>query len=79
MGNFFIVIGSFVLVYLVLATLLGFPQLSDFLPVGIFDDKPEGEFYKIVKTEGPDKGLIIVNACSIALIFIGLAIKYFFK
>lgn len=79
MGSVLIIIGALLLAYSALAALLGLPQLSDFLPVGMFDAKSEGRFYKIIETEGPDKGFILMNVCSVGLVLIGLLINYFFK
>lgn len=80
MGNFLVVIGLLILAYTVIAMIAGFPQISDFVPVGLFDSgSTKDGFYKIVATQSADKGPWVVSAIGGILIGAGLIINYLFK
>jgi len=76
MSYFLIIFGSAIICYTVVAYYLGFPQLSDFLPVGFFEGRSGEQFYKVVTLDESDKGPWIVIGLGVALILLGLYIKY---
>jgi hypothetical protein len=80
MGNFLIVIGLLILSYTVIALFTGLPQVSDFLPVGFFDDSSTADsFYKVVNTQSSDKGPWVVSAIGIIFLGAGFVCNYFFR
>jgi hypothetical protein len=76
MSYFFMIFGSVIICYTVVAYYLGFPQLSDFLPVGFLEGKSGEQFYKVEPLDKPDKGPWLVIGLGAALILFGLYIKY---
>ncbi|WP_419812818.1 hypothetical protein [Bacterioplanoides sp.] len=76
MSIYLIIIGTAIICYTLAAYFFGLPQLSDFLPVGFFSERPEGQFLKVVSTESPDKGPWLVFMLGVAFVLLGLGIKY---
>ncbi len=76
MSLYLIIIGIAIICYTWAAYYFGLPQLSDFFPIGFFGEKPEGQFYKIVPTENPDKGPWLVIGLGAFFVLLGLGIKY---
>jgi hypothetical protein len=76
MSYILIIFGGAIICYTVVAYYFGFPQLSDFLPVGFFEGKSDEQFYKVVPSDKPDKGLWLVIGLGAALTLLGLYLKY---
>jgi hypothetical protein len=76
MNYFLIIFGGAIILYTLVAYYFGFPQLYDLLPLGFFDGKSDEEFYKVVPSDKPDKGPWIAIGLGVALILLGLYIKY---
>ncbi len=71
-----IIFGCVIICYSVVAYYFGFPQLSDFISVELFGGKSDEQFYKVMPSDKPDNGLWFVIGLGIALMLIGLCIKY---
>ena len=76
MSIYLIIIGTAIICYILAAYFFGFPQLSDFLAVGFFSERPEGEFLKVVSTESLDKGSWLVFMLGAAFVLLVFGIKY---
>jgi hypothetical protein len=76
MSYILIIFGGAIICYTVVAYYFGFPQLSDFLPVGFFEGKPDEQFYKVVPSDKFDKGPWLVIGLGAALTLLGLYLKY---
>lgn len=76
MSYFLIIVGLVIVGYTVVAYFFGFPQLSDFLPVGFLYGRPSEQFYKIVPSNEMDTGPWYAIGLGVALILIGALIKY---
>ena len=76
MSHYLIAIGIMIIGYTLVAYFFGFPQFTDFLPIGLFDNKVDEEFYKIVPSDNLDKSPWLIIGLGAVLILVGLTIKY---